>query len=474
MNIFLSAIKAFLFCCTLLSVFSCEKDTIDISDPIQALNSISTNWGSSAADIRKYMNGYTPVKEDDQIIIYQGKNGENYMSYKFVNNKLTASLLMIRNTNSDRVFDNYLQSYQYVGNINNDMIYQSQGKNSLAITNSAFDDGEYSKIGFTPLVSDDYEKAEPYRVTTGNNIMKEPTKVTLSGSISGVEKATEVGFLLSLLPDIDEANSRVTKLTSVAGNFEAELIGIADQETYYYQAYAIIDEIPYYGEVRSFETPALTYTINGKEFQVIKVEGGPYGTFSILQTEISVSDKVTFAGIDLGITIDNDKEDGNITLYESKKFIGNLLTLTGLAWRYPTSEEWKFAASGGLNSNNYVYSGSDNIDDVAWYEGNCTGAQEYGLKQANELSIFDMSGNYAELTNDVPIKSLETNTYLTGDYYNWGDIQAYGGSWNDKDSKCKVSNHQSAQGSLGKYMLDGQKFAFRFVYSHHINAYRNY
>lgn len=457
---------------SLFLCFSCgEKDEIVVDNVSQTLNSISTAWGSSPTEIRNYMNGYTTVKDNDgKTLIYKNRAEGNYLSYRFINNKLSAALLLI-GQEGKTAFDNLLSSYKYIGNLDKDMIYQSLEKNTIATINMTSDKKEYSSIGFAPLRSDEYEKAEPYGVNTELEINVVPTKVTLYGSLNGVEKEVEVGFMLSLSPDMEESNSRKTKLKSSKGRFDATLNGILDQETYYYCAYAIIDEIPYYGEVRSFETGPLTYTVNGKEFQVIKVEGGPYGDFSMLQTEISANDKVVFAGIDLGMILDCDKIDGNISLYESKKFIGNLLELTSLAWRYPTSSEWKFAAEGGLKSNKYTYSGSDDIDKVAWYENNCAGPRKSGLKKANELGLYDMSGNFAELTNDMPIKDLETNIYLTGDYYSWNKSYAYGGRWDTKAASCKTNSYEETK-QIEKYLIDGKKYALRLVYSHHINAYK--
>jgi formylglycine-generating enzyme required for sulfatase activity len=73
-------------------------------------------------------------------------------------------------------------------------------------------------------------------------------------------------------------------------------------------------------------------------------------------------------------------------------------------YRLPTEAQWEYAARGGQSANGYkVYSGSDTIDDVAWYSGNngASGTATYGTKQvgtkaANELGLHDMSGNVYE------------------------------------------------------------------------------
>lgn len=66
-------------------------------------------------------------------------------------------------------------------------------------------------------------------------------------------------------------------------------------------------------------------------------------------------------------------------------------------YRLPEEKEWEFAARGGTKTNGYIYSGSNNLDEVGWYFGNSGGAaHEVGKKLANELGIFDMSCNVWE------------------------------------------------------------------------------
>jgi len=66
-------------------------------------------------------------------------------------------------------------------------------------------------------------------------------------------------------------------------------------------------------------------------------------------------------------------------------------------YRLPTEAEWEYAASGGNNTNNYIYSGSNNLDEVAWYGGNSDRKPHpVGKKKPNDLGVYDMTGNLCE------------------------------------------------------------------------------
>ena len=97
----------------------------------------------------------------------------------------------------------------------------------------------------------------------------------------------------------------------------------------------------------------------------------------------------------------NRKPVDQVSWYDCQTFFSKLNSLTGKNYRLPTEAEWEFAARGGIKSKGYKYSGSNTLDDVAWYDGNYDyGTHEVETKSPNELGLYDMSGNVFEWCND--------------------------------------------------------------------------
>lgn len=74
----------------------------------------------------------------------------------------------------------------------------------------------------------------------------------------------------------------------------------------------------------------------------------------------------------------------------------HLKSLTGLPFSLPTEAQWEYAAKGGCKTLGYIYSGSDDVDDVAWVASFDTLVHRVGLLEPNELGLYDMTGNVSE------------------------------------------------------------------------------
>lgn len=225
----------------------------------------------------------------------------------------------------------------------------------------------------------------------------------------------------------------------------------------------------------TFNNGAANMTVSNFRISQHEVTGEQYATV------MSVGDPSSFASV-----INNPVE--RVTWFDAVEFCNKLSTNEGLTpvytiggrtpatgypitaatvtanwtnngYRLPTEAEWQFAARGGNNSNNDTYAGSNTVGDVSWYSVNAgSTTHTVGTKTANELGLYDMSGNVWEWCwdwyGDYP-------TTAQTDYRGAasGSFRVLrGGGWNAGAAYCTVA-------FLGNSLPNGQfdDFGFRVV-----------
>src|SRR5690606_31602781 len=161
----------------------------------------------------------------------------------------------------------------------------------------------------------------------------------------------------------------------------------------------------------------------------------------------------------------------NVNWHDMVVYCEWLTAQTGQRYRLPTEAEWEYAARGGSRSNGYTYSGSNSVGNVGWYSDN-SGKQTHpvGGKGANELGIYDMTGNVWEWCSDW----YESDYYgsspsnnprgpVSDDYSrptSGASRVLRGGSWFNTASYCRAT-HRSNSSSVYRSV----DYGFRVVLS---------
>ena len=135
----------------------------------------------------------------------------------------------------------------------------------------------------------------------------------------------------------------------------------------------------------------------------------------------------------------NDKAPVDSVSWDNcMEFIKRLNFALGVEFRLPTEAEWEYAARGGVFSKNFIYSGGNIIDEVAWNLNNSDAmTHEVATKLPNELGLYDMSGNIWEWCSDF-YSDLEDSFATDHIGPSMGTHHVYrGGCWCETDD-CSV------------------------------------
>ena len=264
----------------------------------------------------------------------------------------------------------------------------------------------------------------------------------------------------------------VAMIVFAQSNSEIKINLIYNGEVVYSRALSEIDSIKFVwsedsslGNITGGKDTTQTFTVNGVSFTMIGVEGGTFtmgatseqgtiepgdnerpahsvtlSSFSIGETEVTQELWQAVMGSNPSYFFGTNNPVERVSWHDCQTFIQKLNQLTGKNFRLPTEAEWEYAARGGKMSKGYKYAGSNTLGDVAWYSGNSSSwIHPVKKRQANELGLYDMSGNVYEWCQDwLGNYSGDAQANPTGAAT--GSRRVYrGGGWSGAASRCRVS-----------------------------------
>lgn len=215
------------------------------------------------------------------------------------------------------------------------------------------------------------------------------------------------------------------------------------------------------------------YVVDGVSFKMIYIEGGRFmmGSQSALAQEMPIHE-VRLSSFYMGQTSvtqelweavmgnNNSNWKGlllpveNISWKDCQSFIKKLNQMTNLEFRLPTEAEWEFAARGGNKSKGFKFSGSDNINEVAWCGSNSNSiTHEVATKKANELGLFDMSGNVWEWCQDKYSKNYYEESPINNPQgpKSGSNRVLRGGGLSSSESSCRVAYRNDTSPTYSSY-----------------------
>jgi formylglycine-generating enzyme required for sulfatase activity len=207
----------------------------------------------------------------------------------------------------------------------------------------------------------------------------------------------------------------------------------------------------------------LTFNVNGVPFRMKYVEGGSFmmgasGDDSEAFDFEKPAHKVTLDSYYIAETLvtqelwqavmgsnpsffkgDIHRPVEAVSWNDCQEFIKKLNRFTGKKFSLPTEAQWEYAARGGMKSKGYKFSGSNSLGDVAWYGEDLGSTHPVAQKQANELGLYDMTGNVWEWCHDWfgTYSSIAQNNPqgLSSGVFR----MLRGGSWFSGSRDCRVS-----------------------------------
>lgn len=223
----------------------------------------------------------------------------------------------------------------------------------------------------------------------------------------------------------------------------------------------------------------ITITVKGVSFKMIRVEGGTFqmgsgmacwgespvhqvtlSTFSIGETEVTQELWQAVMGNNPSYCKGPKRPVEMVSWEDCQEFIKRLNSLTGRRFRLPTEAEWEYAARGGKKGNGHSYSGSSDIDNVAWYRSNSGNeTHDVGTKRANELGLYDMNGNVWEWCQDWYGKYYDIAQIDPSGPFKGKRRVLRGGGFSAHPSACRVSSREHYSTSLTAEFL-GLRLAF--------------